>query len=273
MWLPGSRLVKTDQQVVAVSDSSRAAAYLLRLVSRACREFDLLGEGDRVAVAVSGGKDSCALLHLLLHYRERVQYGYDLVALHVVGTHVGLPDLTAVLPPWFERLGVVYRLVRLELPPDEPLPLSCFRCSWNRRKALFLAADEAGCNKLALGHHADDAAVTALLNLLFAGRLETLQPKVDFFGGRITLIRPLIYVPAKAIADYARVAGFPSAPPCPQQRSLNREKVEVFLRGFGRHQDRIRANLWRVARRETGSPVAAGAFFRPSPGTVPTPRE
>ncbi|HID88869.1 MAG TPA: hypothetical protein EYP52_04065, partial [Anaerolineae bacterium] len=146
----------------------QAARFLLKEVARACKEFDLLAQGDRVAVAVSGGKDSRTLLDLLLRYRGRVPFDYDLVALHVVGTSAGLADLSGTLRPWFEELGIEYHFVPLELPPGEPLPLDCFRCAWNRRKALFLAADRLGCNKLALGHHADDAAVTALLNLLFA---------------------------------------------------------------------------------------------------------
>ncbi|HEC35660.1 MAG TPA: tRNA 2-thiocytidine(32) synthetase TtcA [Anaerolineae bacterium] len=230
------------------NDPDRVASFLLKSVACACKEFDMLAEGDRVAVAVSGGKDSRALLDLLLRYRRQVPFSYEVTALHVAGAHVGLPDLTEVLRPWFEELGAAYRFVPLEPLPDEPLPMGCFRCSWNRRKALFFATDEAGCNKLAFGHHADDAAVTALLNLFFAGRLETLEPKVDFFDRRITVIRPLIYVPAKELARYARAAGFPPTPSCPHENDSHRQQVEAFLRGFGRHQARIRANIWRVAR-------------------------
>ena len=223
---------------------------LLKSFARACKEFDLLAEGDRVAVALSGGKDSTSLLDLMLRYRERAGVSYDVIAVHVVGTAAGFPDQTGVLAPWLEARGVAYRFVPLEFPPDEPLPPDCFRCSWNRRKALFLAADALGCNKLALGHHADDAAVTALMNLLFTGRLDTLEPKVEFFGGRITVIRPLIYIPARDLASYARASGFPLAPPCPYGRDANRQKIEDFLRSFGpRQQAHIRANLWRAAQK------------------------
>jgi tRNA 2-thiocytidine biosynthesis protein TtcA len=233
-----------------MADPKRIAAFLLKEVSRACKEFDLLAEGDRVAVAVSGGKDSRTLLDLLLQYRERVPFSYEVTALHVVGDPAGLPDLTSVLRPWFEERGVGYHFVPLELPPDEPLPMDCFRCSWNRRKALFLAADGLGCNKLALGHHADDAAVTALLNLMFAGRLETMESTVDFFEGRIVVIRPLIYVPAKDIVHYANAAEFPTTPPCPYESDTNRRRIESFLRSFGPQQGNIRANLWRAARND-----------------------
>jgi len=231
------------------ADPDRIASFLIKPVARACKEFELLAEGDRVAVAVSGGKDSRSLLELLIHYQTRVPFSYQLFALHVTGTHVGLPDQRPILEPWFQSLDVPYDFVRLEVPADEPLPMRCFRCSWNRRKALFLATDKLGCNKLALGHQADDAAVTTLLNLLFSARLETLEPRVSFFEGRIVVVRPLVYVPARELARYARAAGFAPAAPCPYEEESRRVQIEAFLRSFGRHQEMIRANLWRAARR------------------------
>jgi tRNA 2-thiocytidine biosynthesis protein TtcA len=233
-----------------MGDPDRVAFFLLKPVARACKEFDLLAEGDRVAVAVSGGKDSRVLLDLLLRYGERVPFSYDLVALHVVGTSAGFPDLRPELEPWFRELGVEYRFVPLELPPEEPLPLDCHRCSWNRRKALFTATVELGCNKLAFGHHADDAAATTLLNLMFGGRLETMLPCHEFFDDKVTLVRPLIYVLEKEIVRYAKAVGFPDPSPlCPQGLTSKRAQVETLLRHFGRDQKQIRANLWRAARR------------------------
>ena len=231
-----------------MSDTDRLGSYLLKPFARACKEFALLAEGDRIAVAVSGGKDSRTMLELLLKYQERVPYRYELVAIHVDGSAVGLPDLTEVLIPWFDKLEVEHHSVPLQLPPDESLPLNCFRCSWNRRKALFLTGDDLGCNKLALGHNADDAAVTALLNLMFTGRLETLEPKLSFFKGRIDVIRPLIHIPGKDIAGYATAAGYPVVPDCPYEADSRRKQVEDLLRGFGSRQSQIRANLWRAAR-------------------------
>ena len=229
---------------------TRPTQYLLRQAARACKEFDLLAEGDRVAVAVSGGKDSRALLELLLAYRGQVPYSYDVVGLHITGEAAGFPDLRPELEPWFRRLGVEFHFAPLELPPEEPLPLDCFRCSWNRRKALFTAAVALGCTKLAFGHHADDAAATTLLNLMFTGRLETMAPHVSFFDGAITVIRPLIYVPEKELARYAQAAGFPDLPACPQGLVSQRAQIKQMLRGFGRAQKQIRANLWRAGRRE-----------------------
>jgi tRNA 2-thiocytidine biosynthesis protein TtcA len=232
-----------------MSDSDRIASFLLKSIARACKEFDLLTGGDRVAVAVSGGKDSRALLELLLAHQRRVPYRYELVALHVVGRQAGFPDLQPELEPEFRDLGVEYHFAPLELPPGEPLPLDCFRCSWNRRKVLFTAAVGLGCNKLAFGHNADDAAATTLLNLMFNGRLETMAPHVEFFDGAVTVIRPLIYVPEKELARYGRAVGFPESPVCPQGLTSRRAQVKTLLRQFGRDQKQIRVNLWRAARK------------------------
>jgi len=235
-----------------MNDPDRVASFLLKSVARACKEFNLLTEGDRVAVAVSGGKDSRVLLELLLRYRRRVPYRYDVLALHIVGTPAGFPDLRPQLEPWFRELGAEYHFAPLELPPDEPLPLDCFRCSWNRRKALFTAAVALGCNKLAFGHHADDAAATTLLNLMFNGKLETMAPRVEFFDGAITVIRPLIYLPEKELARYAHAADLPENLPCPQGLTSRRAQIKALLRQLGRDQEQIRTNLWRAARQAMG---------------------
>jgi len=230
----------------------RLAPFLLKPLARACKEFDLLAEGDRIGVAVSGGKDSRSLLDLLLRYQARVPFSYQLIAIHVVGTAAGFPDLRPQLEPWFEDLGVDHRFVPLALPPEEPLPLDCFRCSWNRRRTLFTAAVEHGCNKLALGHHADDAAATTLMNILFNGHLETMPPRLPFFEDAVTLIRPLIYVPQKKLADYAKASRFAETEGCPLGLTSQRAQAAAILRQFGSRQKQIRANLWRLARQTMG---------------------
>ncbi len=228
------------------------ARRILREVARACKEFDLLGADERVAVAISGGKDSAALLELLLLYQRCVPFTFEIIALHAVGTAAGFPDLRPELTPWLEHLGVEAHYVPLELPQGEALPLGCFRCSWNRRKALFTAAVELGCSKVAFGHHADDAAATTLLNLFFSGRLETMVPRVDFFGGALAVIRPLIYVEERDLAHYAKVKGLPDRAICPRGLTSRRAEMRELLRQFGRAQKQIRTNLWRAARREMG---------------------
>jgi tRNA 2-thiocytidine biosynthesis protein TtcA len=233
--------------------SDKLTFYLLKNVNKAIREFDMIADGDRLAVCVSGGKDSRSLLHLLHARQPTVPEAYHLVALHVEAQIPGYPHLRPVLEPWFREMGVEYAFVPLELPPGESLPLDCFRCSWNRRKALFLQAHELDCNKLAFGHHADDALHTILLNLFYSGRLETMAPKVQFFDGQISVIRPLIYVEERRLDQLTRALALPSPEVnCPLSRTSKRAWIKEWLRHAGPDYRQIRTNLWRAARHHSG---------------------
>ncbi len=227
-------------------------SHLHSLLNRAIRDFDLITDGDRIAVGVSGGKDSRVLLDLLMHGVD-VPGRYEVVAVHIDGAGVGLPALVPTLEPWLQSLGVPYHIAPLAVPPGEALPMACFRCSFNRRKALFFAADALGCNKVAYGHHADDAAVTTLMSLLYKGRLESLPPRRSFFEGRFTLIRPLIYAPAADIARYARAQDwtFPPELECPRRDDTRRVRLARFLATSSKkEQTQFRANLWRISGNE-----------------------
>ena len=225
------------------------AEHLLIPVNQAIRRYSLIEDGDRIAVGVSGGKDSRPLLSLLVRGVD-IPGDYVPVAIHVDGAHVGLPDRKSDLVPWFEDLGLAYEVVPMDVPKDEPLPMDCFRCAWNRRKTIFFAADRLDCNKVALGHHADDAAVTMLLNLLYKGQMETLQPSLTYFNGRFDIIRPLILTSEIEIARYARACGWldNEAPACPQEEETRRATLERFLSTFSKpEREQIRANLWKLA--------------------------
>jgi tRNA 2-thiocytidine biosynthesis protein TtcA len=231
-----------------VATPETLAGFLLRDVNRAVRDFDLIADGDRIAVGVSGGKDSRTLIDLLVRGVD-ISGDYKVVAVHIDGTGVGLPDQTPLLEPWFRELGVAYSIKPLAVSEQEPLPMDCFRCSWNRRKALFFAADELGCNKVAFGHHADDVAVTTLMSLMYKGQIETLAPRREYFRGRFQVIRPLIYLDEVEIGRYARACGwvFPLGPQCPRESTTRRVRIEAFLATLPkREHDQIRANLWRV---------------------------
>ena len=226
--------------------------WLLKSVNRAVREFELIADGDRIAVGVSGGKDSRVLLDALLRGVD-VPGTYTVVAIHIDGTSVGLPNLVPTLEPWFRELGAEYDIAPLVVADDESLPMDCFRCAFNRRKALFFAAERLGCNKVAFGHHADDAAATTLMNILYAGRTDTLEPCRSFFDGCLTVIRPLIYTTEKEIARYARAQGwtFPPELACPREADARRAKFERFLATFkDRERTQMRANLWKLSQHE-----------------------
>jgi tRNA(Ile)-lysidine synthase TilS/MesJ len=233
-----------------MADPDKIARVLLRGVNRAVRQYGLIADGDRIAVGVSGGKDSRTLLDLLVRGVD-LPGEYEVVAVHVDGAAAGLPDQKPQLESWFQALGTPYHIVPLAILDDEPLPMDCFRCAWNRRKTLFLAADELGCTTIAYGHHADDAAVTTLLSLMYKGQLETLAPRLSFFDGRFSVIRPLVLLSEAEIRRYARACGwtFPSELVCPREDEARRAKVEAFLAQLpARERKQIRANLWRAAR-------------------------
>jgi tRNA 2-thiocytidine biosynthesis protein TtcA len=204
-------------------------------VNKAVREFGMIRPGDRVAVAVSGGKDSLSLLRLLQMRRATVREPYELAAIHVRGDATGIVAPRRSLEAWLAAADIPYRIVEPELAADEAVPLTCQRCTWLRRKALFFAAEALGCNVVAYAHHADDVAQTTLLNLLYTGAVRTLAPAAEYFGGRFRLIRPLFYVPESELVRFAAASGFPSPPPpCPRADSSRRKLVADMLRLLGR---------------------------------------
>jgi tRNA 2-thiocytidine biosynthesis protein TtcA len=233
----------------------RVAHYLLRDVNRAVREFNMIRDGDRIAVAVSGGQDSLALLRLLQIRRVFSHTPYELAAVHVLGDATGVTLPYPPLEAWLRAEGVPYRIVEPEVDEEEVLPLDCRRCTWLRRKAIFLAAEALGCAVVAYAHHADDVAQTTMLNVLYGGSLMTLAPCADYFGGHFRLIRPLIYIPEKGLARLARAAGFPPPPPaCPRGAQTARHKIARMLELLGRdYVTQARPNLIRagLAGRET----------------------
>jgi tRNA(Ile)-lysidine synthase TilS/MesJ len=228
--------------------------YLLKKLNKCHREHRLLEDGDRIALALSGGKDSCTLLDAL--FQRRGLERYTLVPIHVTpasdmdcGAYAHLSALKA----WVNDLGLECHVVPAQEPqglPQRPNQSPCFYCSWRRRKALFAKSQELGCNKLALAHHADDVAQTTLLNLFYQGKVTTMYPRVALFGGKLTLIRPLAYVPEQEIRHYARAADFPpSPPPCPTGNRSQRALMRQVLHMVEKNNPHVRAHLWRAAKR------------------------
>lgn len=232
----------------AQADPARLAYFILKSVNRSLREFDMLRAGDRVAVAVSGGKDSLSLLRLLQIHRLSSEKRYTVAAIHVRGDATGVTQPHAPLETWLAKQDVPYRVVEPEVNEAAGTLLTCQRCTWLRRKALFLAAEALGCNAIAYAHHADDAAQTTLLNLLYGGAVRTLQPAADYFGGKFRLIRPLFYVPESELVRFARACGFPPPPPiCPRAGDSRRRLVSDMLRSLGRdYLTQARPNLLRA---------------------------
>lgn len=233
------------------SDSDRLAYWLLKDVNKAIRDYAMIADGDRVAVAVSGGKDSLSLLRLLDLRQRQVPERYELAAIHVIGDARG-PQTPCHQPllDWLAANSYRYQVVRAYLPAKEALPLACHRCTWNRRRTLFEAAKQLSCNVVALGHHADDLAQTTLLNLLFHGVVETMAPRRGYFNGALRLIRPLCYVPEKELRRFAQATEFPPPPErCPRSHESQRQVTAGLLRQAQQYNRRARVNLLRAGLR------------------------
>jgi tRNA 2-thiocytidine biosynthesis protein TtcA len=239
------------QEQRSMSDADKQAFYLLKKVNKAIRAYQLIQDGDRIAVAVSGGKDSLSLLRLLQVRQGSAREHVELTALHVrrAPPSGGEGDFPA-LETWLQGSGVEYHILDMEVDAEEPQPLGCFRCAWYRRKALFQAAHRLGCNKLALGHHADDVACTTLLNLFYHGRLETMAPRRHFFEGALVVIRPLYLVPEKELVRFAGACGFPvTTGCCPEGSDARRENMRALLRAVEKDMPRAKINLLRAVQR------------------------
>ncbi|HEX9012232.1 MAG TPA: ATP-binding protein [Anaerolineaceae bacterium] len=234
-------------------DPDRLAYWLLKNVDKAVREYRMIAEGDRVAVAVSGGKDSLSLLRLLDLRRRTAHASYQLVAVHITGDArgPGVP-LHQPLADWLAATGIETVIEPFSLSAGEELPMGCQRCTWNRRKNLFEIAHRTGCNVVAFGHHADDFAQTTLLNLLYCGRAETMLPRCDYFGGLIRQVRPLCYIPEKELRRFARAANFPAPPPaCPRGTDSRRKLAADLLHLAETGAKDARVNLLRAGLKYT----------------------
>lgn len=235
------------------SPLTRAARNLLRKVNRAIDEFALLAESDRVCVAVSGGKDSLSLLHLLIEHRRFYNLRYEIGAAHVVSDFSpNAPETKEYIGTFCESLDIPCTFLPVTVTAGkngEPTDPTCFWCAWKRREALFNHCTLGGWTKLAFAHHADDVAETTLLNLIFHGNLETMLPARVFFDGAFTLIRPLFYVRERDLVRYARLAGFDTAScVCPKAESNKRHRMKQLVRDLVKESPLLHPNLWRAAR-------------------------
>jgi tRNA 2-thiocytidine biosynthesis protein TtcA len=227
--------------------TARLEKKLLRAVGDAIADFALVEEGDRILVAVSGGKDSWTLLHLLLRLRERAPVRFELVAVNLDQGQPGYPahvveaHLRAVGVPYRMLVRDTYSVVKRLVPEGKT---TCPVCSRLRRGVLYGAAAELGCTKIALGHHRDDLVETLLLSALYSGALKTMPPKLHAKDGNV-VIRPMCYAAEEDVAAFAEAMRFPIVPCdlCGSQPNLRRKRVKALLAELSREHPAVKGNL------------------------------
>ncbi|HTY03012.1 MAG TPA: tRNA 2-thiocytidine(32) synthetase TtcA [Rhodocyclaceae bacterium] len=223
----------------AAFEANKLAKWLRRATGQAIADYNMIENGDKVMVCLSGGKDSFGLLDILLYLREHAPIRFDIVAVNLDQKQPGFP--ADVLPAYLSRLGIpfhieeqdTYSIVKRLVPEGRT---TCSLCSRLRRGILYRVATELGATKIALGHHRDDILETLFLNMFFGGRMKAMSPKLVTDDGRHVVIRPLAYVREPDLAAWAEVRRFPIIPCdlCGSQPNLQRAQVKEMLRDWER---------------------------------------
>jgi tRNA 2-thiocytidine biosynthesis protein TtcA len=219
---------------LARSDADRLESRLIKKVAQASHDYRLIEPNDKIVVAVSGGKDSHVLLHILERIRQRAPFPFSLVALNIDQGQPGFPK--DILPKYFAEKGYeflivnedTYSVVREKTPAGKT---SCSLCSRLRRGILYTQASRLGATKIALGHHRDDLIETLLLNLFFAGQIKAMPARLQSDDGRNVVIRPLAYCAETDIASFAAAKAFPIVPCslCSNQVNLQRQRMKELI--------------------------------------------
>jgi tRNA 2-thiocytidine biosynthesis protein TtcA len=230
-------------------EEAKLAKRIRRQVAQAIADFGMIGEGDRVMVCLSGGKDSHGMLDVLLALKEKAPVRFELIAVNLDQKQPGFP--AQVLPEYLESRGVPYRVVEQDtysvvkrvIPEGRTM---CSLCSRLRRGALYRVAGELGATRIALGHHRDDVLATFFLNLFHGGQLKAMPAKLASDDGLHVVIRPLVYVAEEDLAAYADARRFPIIPCtlCGSQENLERKRIGEMLREWQKsHPGRIESIL------------------------------
>ncbi|MEQ6885150.1 tRNA 2-thiocytidine(32) synthetase TtcA [Salicola sp. Rm-C-2C1-2] len=247
-------------------ERKRLQKKLQRETGRAIADFDMVEEGDRILVCLSGGKDSYTMLDMLMVLRHRAPVNFELMAVNLDQKQPGFPE--HVLPDYMARLEVsfqvlekdTYSIVKEKIPEGKT---ACGLCSRLRRGILYNFAEEQGCTKIALGHHRDDILETMMLNMFHGGTLKAMPPKLFSDDGRNTVIRPLAYCREKDISRFAELRDFPIIPCnlCGSQENLQREMVKDMLNDWDhRFPGRIE-NMFRALQNVAPSHLADPELF------------
>ncbi len=268
----------TDAKVQkAAFESNKLSKRLRHHVGDAINDFNMIEEGDRVMVCLSGGKDSYALLDILLGLQKSAPIDFSIVAVNLDQKQPGFPE--HVLPDYLKSIGVeyhiieedTYSIVKRVVPEGKT---TCALCSRLRRGILYRVASELGATKIALGHHRDDILQTLFLNMFYAGKLKSMPPKLVSDDGRHVVIRPLAYCREKDLERYAEMRAFPIIPCnlCGSQPNLQRQVVKEMINDWDRRFPGRVETMFRALQNVVPSHLADTTLFDfvgLTPGQVP----
>ncbi len=239
---------------------------LRRMVGTAIVDYNMIEEGDKVMVCLSGGKDSYTMLDILLSLQKTAPIDFEIVAVNMDQKQPGFPE--HVLPEYLTALGVpfhiiekdTYSIVKDIIPEGKT---TCGLCSRLRRGTLYSFADEIGATKIALGHHRDDIIETLFLNMFYGGKLKAMPPKLLADDKRNILIRPLAYCNEADIIEFAEMKGFPIIPCnlCGSQENLQRQVIKDMLHGWEKQYPGRTETLFSAIKNVTPSQLADTALF------------
>jgi tRNA 2-thiocytidine biosynthesis protein TtcA len=230
------------------TENSSISHFLSKKVGKAIWDYRMVREGDRVLLAVSGGKDSLTLLRVMKERLKFVPIDYKIIACHI---DMGFEWVdTELLRSHFEEEGIEYVIAKPEREWKSEDGFTCFWCSWNRRKVLFNLMNSMKCTKLALGHHMDDITETMLMNLMFNGEIGTMKPYQDMFRGEFAIIRPLAYVQERELKRVAARLQLPVIKSqCLNSDRSKRRLVKGIISEVERHNRNVKKNIFRSLQR------------------------
>ncbi len=207
---------------------------------------ELINKDDRVLIGLSGGKDSLILTEALASIRKKLPFPFQLSAIHIHIPQVGYKTDIQYLETFCGKLNIPFDVITKDVNFDNRKGKSpCFICSWHRRKTLFKYAKEHEYNKLALGHHMDDALETMLMNMIYHGSISSLPLKLTMFEGRMDIIRPMIYIPEIELIEYSRIACFEKEKEnCPFEKNTSRNESKKWLKEIETWHNTARINLF-----------------------------
>ncbi len=223
--------------------------YFLKIeksLGRAIHRYSLIKENDRVAVALSGGKDSLVMLETLANRRKRLPINYEVMAIHVHVSNIGYETDLSFIKRFCDELNVPLHIINTEADLEKHKDKAiCFICSSLRRKELFDFVKKEKCNKLAFGHHRDDAIETLLMNMMSNSSISAMPPSLSMFSGEFDLIRPLILLAEDEIREYARLRNYPQQVKiCPHGDATRRADAKRLLIEMEKIDKNARQNIY-----------------------------